>query len=92
MRDYFGNIIQLGDKVVIATIEGKRIPAIATGFVTAMELRKQFANGGLVPMVQVEYLVKFWLPASKVVKISDEMIPENRREKLNATEEATQPS
>jgi hypothetical protein len=92
VRDKFGNIVEIGDRVLIPTIEGKKIPVLATGFVKAMAQKKQFANGGLVPMLQVEYLGMHWMPASKVVKILDNMIAEDRREKLNATEEATQPS
>lgn len=57
-------------------------------------MRKQFAEGGLVPMVLVEWsnIHKYWMPARHVVKLPDEMLPEKRREKLNATEEAIQPS
>lgn len=93
MLDYLGNTVEVDDTVLIALRSGRRA-TLGRAFVKETAMRKQFAEGGLVPMVLVEWsnIHKYWMPARHVVKLPDEMLPEKRREKLNATEEAIQPS
>lgn len=84
-----GNTINDGDTVIIAIKTG-RVASLVRAYARSTEFKPQFAGGAPCNMVEVEYssLHKFWLPASHVVKISDDMLPEKRREKLNDTKEA----
>lgn len=93
MKDLLGNNVDNGDLVIIAVKEGK-YAKLSRAFVKDTAMKKQFIDAEHIPMVYVEYsnIVKFWTPANRVLKITDEMSPEKRREKLNATEEAVQPS
>lgn len=93
MKDYLGNDVQIDDTVLIAIRSG-RTATLGRGFVKDMAMRKQFATGPLVPMVQVEWsnIHKYWMPARHVVSLPHDMLPEKRREKYNDTEEAVQPS
>lgn len=93
MEDYLGNKVGTGDTVLIAVRSG-RAALLARAYVKDMRMGKQYNDGPLLPQVLVEWsnLHKFWMPAKRVVKLPDEMLPEKRREKLNATEEAIQPS
>lgn len=93
MRDYLGNDIQLDDMVIFPRKQG-RYAMLAGGYVRDMEQRRQFKDGQMVPMVKIEYsnVHEYWYPASKIVRIPEDMIPEIRREKLNATAEAIIPS
>ena len=88
MEDYLGNKVGTGDTVIIAVKQG-RTAGLGRGFVKDMAMRKQFTDGPLVEMVLVEWsnIHKYWMPAKRVVKIPDEMLPEKRRQKLNDTEE-----
>mgnify|MGYP006892914720 CR=1 FL=1 len=93
MKDYLGNNVATGDTVLVAMRAG-RTATLGRGFVKDMKMRKQFATGPLVAMVEVEWsnIHRYWMPARHVVYLPPEMLPEKRREKLNDTEEAVQPS
>ena len=92
MQDYLGNSVDVGDTVIIAIRSG-RTATLGRAFVKNAGMRKQFREGPLVNMVEVEWsnLHKYWMPARNVIRIPDEMLPEKRREKMNGTEEAIQP-
>ena len=88
MKDFLENDVKVGDTVLIATRAG-RTASIGRGFVVEAAMKRQFRDGPLVNMVKVEWsnIHKYWMPASKVVAIPPEMLPEKRREKkLNAEE------
>lgn len=93
MKDYLGNNVDIDDTVLISIRSG-RTATLSRGFVRDVKMKKQFATGPLVPMVEVEWsnIHKYWMPARHVVALPDNMLPEKRREKLDDTEEAVQPS
>lgn len=93
MIDNLGNQIEIGDTVIIAVRSG-RTATLGRAFVKQMKLRPQFQGGAPTNMIEVEWsnVHRYWMPARNVVKIPDEMLPEKRREKLNGTKEAIQPS
>ncbi len=93
MKDYLGNEVNVDDTVLISIRSG-RTATLGRGYVKEAKMKKQFATGPLVPMVLVEWsnIHKYWMPARHVVTLPDDMLPEKRRERLNATEEAVQPS
>lgn len=88
MKDYLGNHVQEGDTVLIAIRSG-RTASLSRAFVDKVDLRPQFAGGMPTNMVYVRWsnLSKYWLPASHVVKLPDDMLPEKRKEKLKDVEE-----
>ena len=89
MLDYLGNHVETGDTVIIPIRQG-RTASLSRGFVRDSMIKPQYSGGALVPHVFVEWsnLHKYWIPAKRVVKIPDDLLPEKRQEKLNATEEA----
>ena len=86
MQDQLGNVIEVGDTVIIAVKSGK-YAVLGRAYVRAMENRQQFGDGHLVPMIKVEFsnISNFWLPARNVIKLLPDMVPENRRQKLHET-------
>ena len=90
MEDYLGNSVGTGDTVLIAVRQG-RTSGLGRGYVKDMRMGKQYADGPLIPQVLVEWsnIHKYWMPAKRVARIPDEMLPEKRRQKLNGTEEGT---
>jgi hypothetical protein len=93
VKDYLGNNVDVDDTVIIAVRSGK-YATLGRAFVIDKAFRPYFSGGQPTNMIRVEWsnLHKFWIPASKVLRVSDDMLPEKRREKLNETEEAVQPS
>ena len=93
MKDFLGNDVEIDDTVLLALRSG-RYAQLGRGFVKNAEVKPQFRGGVPTNMLEVEWsnIHRFWIPASKVVKLPDDMLPEKRREKLNETEEAIQPS
>lgn len=93
MIDFLGNQVNVGDTVLIPIKEG-RTAKIGRGYVRDMRMGKQWAEGALIPQVMIEWsnIHKYWLPANRVVALPESMLAEKRREKLNGTEEAIQPS
>lgn len=93
MKDYLGNQVDVGDTVLLALRSG-RVAQFGRGFVKSAEFKPQFRDGASTWMLLVEWsnLHKYWMPASKVVRLPDEMLPEKRKEKLNGTEEGIEVS
>lgn len=93
MKDYLGNQVSIGDTVIIAVRSG-RTATLGRAYVKDAALKPQFAGGLNTNMLEIEWsnIHKYWMPASKVVRIPDEMLPERRITKLNDTEEGVQPS
>jgi hypothetical protein len=91
-KDYLGNNIAEGDTVIIAVKQGK-YAMLSRGYVKQIGMKKMFGDGDPVAHVEVEWsnLHKFWIPASKVISVPDNMLPEKRREKLEETNEAEIP-
>ena len=89
MLDYLGNHVGVGDTVIIPIRQG-RTASLSRGFVRDMKMKPQYTGGALVPHVMVEWsnLHVYWMPAKRVVKIPDDVLPEKRKDKLNATAEA----
>lgn len=92
MIDFLGNPVEEDNMVIIAITEG-RTAKLSRAIVKETKMRPQFQGGIAIPMVYIEYsnLTRFWLPANRVLTLTDNMLPEKRREKYNATEEAIQP-
>ena len=87
MKDYLGNNVDVGDTVIIAVRSG-RTATLGRAYVRQAEMRPQFTGGVATNMVMVEWsnLHKYWIPASKVLRLPDEMLPEKRRERLKDVE------
>jgi len=93
MIDNLGNQIEIGDTVIIAVRSG-RTATLGRAYVKQTKLRPQFQGGTPTNMIEVEWsnVHRYWMPARNVIKLPDDMLPEKRREKLNGTKEAVQPS
>lgn len=93
MKDYLGNDVNEGDMVVIAIKVGK-YASLGRAVVLKTELRKQYEYGMPTNMVHVEWssIHKYWLPARNVIKLSDDMLPEKRKEKLDNVSEGVRVS
>lgn len=93
MQDQLGNVIEVGDTVIIALRSGK-YATLGRAFVKEVKLRPQFKGGVPTPMINVEWsnIHNFWMPARNVFKLLPEMIPENRRKKYDNTEEGVEVS
>ena len=89
MIDYLGNHVGVGDTVIIPIRQGNTA-SLSRAFVQDTKMKPQYAGGALVPHVFVEWsnLHRYWMPAKRVVKIPDDLLPEKLKEKLYAAEEA----
>lgn len=88
MKDYLGNDVHEGDTVIVA-IKSGRTATLGRAWVLQEELRPQYAGGTPANMLQIKWsnFHIYWIPASHVVKIPDEMLPEKRKEKLDNVNE-----
>jgi hypothetical protein len=93
MRDYLGNDVEVGDTVLVALKSG-RTATLGRGYVLAHEFKPQYAGGLATNMLLIEWsnIHKYWIPASKMVKLPDYMLPEKRKADLEDTPEGVVPS
>lgn len=93
MQDQLGNIIDVGDTVIIALRSGK-YATLGRAFVKEVKVRPQFVGGTPIQMIKVEWsnIHNFWMPSRNVFKLVPEMIPENRIKKYDNTEEGVEVS
>lgn len=83
MKDYLGNILELEDRVVAVVMNENNEISLAI-------LKVISRDNGIVGL-ENQKGEKLYQLAKNTIKLTSDMVAEERREKLDATEEAIQP-